>query len=501
MNKFKRTQILVSLFGSMAIISFCGFFALGTNWIYLIGVLLFFVGCLAVMAINDVSQTRHSLLRNYPLIGRLRWIMEGERSKIQQYFVEDETNGAPINKQKRSDIIQKAKNVLNTTPFGTMLNVYQVGYEFIRHSMYPKDPAQVEDLRVKIGQWPNQYSASILNISAMSYGALSGKAIHALNKAAARGKFFHNTGEGGISPFHTAENGDLCFQIGTGYFGCGKTVNNKREFDEAQFLHSVSYESVKLIELKLSQGAKPGHGGMLPASKNTPTIAAIRGIEPNVDVLSPPYHSAFSNRLEMLHFISKLKKLSNKPVGIKLCLGDIEEFDALVRLMPSICIPDFITVDGGEGGTGSAPLVFTNNVGSPLVDSLIEVNKILKKHGVRDRTKIIASGKITGSFEVIKMIALGADLVNSARAFMISIGCIQARECNNNTCPVGVATQNEELTQGLDVEEKSMRAFNYHNNLLKEVKDVMASIGVTSLSKLKPSHISYRAENGTIKTY
>lgn len=455
-----------------------------------------------VIVIKDIRQTRHALLRNYPLIARLRWVFEDERSKIQQYFIEDDVNGTPYNREKRSDVYQKAKGDINTTPFGTQLDVYEKGYEFIKHSMFPKDIKDVEEPRVTIGSslCKQPYSASILNISAMSYGALSEAAVRALAAGAGLGNFYHNTGEGGLSPYHLQGN-DVCFQIGTGYFGAGKTVGGKRYFDEYAFLKNVNNPSVKMIELKLSQGAKPGHGGILPASKNTEEIAEIRGVEPNVDVMSPPYHTAFYDSESMIMFIQTLRELSGgKPVGIKMCIGDESEVFLLLTMMSSMRIfPDFITVDGGEGGTGAAPIVFTNNIGMPLVDALTFLDKSLKSLNLRHEIKIIASGKASNSFDIIRLMCLGADVVNAARAFMLSLGCIQARECNKNTCPVGIATQNKALVAGLDPFEKKTRVYNYHKAVIHEVREVLGAMGLTSTSQLRLKHITVRDENGKLK--
>lgn len=464
----------------------------------------FFVFCL-VLVIIDINQTKHAILRNYPLIGRLRWFFESERSKIQQYFIEDDKNGTPYNREKRSDVYQKAKGDVNTTPFGTQLDVYAKGYEFIKHSMYPKDIKMVEEPRVTIGSklCLKPYSASILNISAMSYGALSNAAVMALNGGAKLGNFFHNTGEGGVTPYHTEAGGDLCYQIGTGYFGCGITLDGKRFFDDKRFLEVIKNPSVKMIEIKLSQGAKPGHGGILPASKNTAEIARIRGIEANVDVISPPYHSAFSSPTEMIGFITKIRLLSGGlPVGIKMCLGNEVEFKQLIIEMGVRKIyPDFISIDGGEGGTGAAPLVFTNNVGTPLLDALSYVNDTLIRFGLRDEIKIIASGKVSTSFDIIKMLSLGADTVNAARSFMLSLGCIQARECNKNTCPVGIATQNKNLISALNPAEKKVRVYNYHKAVIHEVKELLGAMGLTRVADLTPQCINYRDENNKITNY
>lgn len=501
MSSITRNKIL-SFFITLTI-------ALGTLTILLNSTLLGVFSILSltglVIVINDITQTKHSLLRNFPLIGRLRWFFEHERSKIQQYFIEDDKNGTPYNREKRSDVYQKSKGDVNTTPFGTQHDVYQKGYEFIKHSMYPKSVDVVSTPRITIGSKfsTKPHSASIFNISAMSYGALSDAAILALNGGAKLGNFYHNTGEGGISPYHIKNGGDLCFQVGTGYFGAGKTIDGVRYFDEDAFVKNATLDSVKMIEIKLSQGAKPGHGGILPAKKNTQEISNIRGVEPGVDVMSPPYHTAFNDPTSMMEFVNKLRQLSGgKPIGIKLCVGDEKEVSDLIDMMKEMDMyPDFITVDGGEGGTGAAPLVFTNSIGTPLIDSLIFVDKKLKEVGLRNDIKVIASGKASTSFDVIKMIALGADGVNAARAFMLSLGCIQARECNRNTCPVGIATQNKVLVGGLNPAEKKVRVYNYHKALIHEVMEVIGAMGLSSVEELTPDKIFVRVSDNEIKSY
>jgi len=371
--------------------------------------------------------------------------------------------------------------------------------------MYPKSVDIVKHPFITFGtKFTNKpYTASIFNISAMSYGALSDAAVRALNGGAKLGGFFQNTGEGGISPYHLENGGDLCFQIGTGYFGAGKTVNGVRYFDEVSFVKNSTREEVKMIEIKLSQGAKPGHGGILPAKKNTQEIADIRGVEAGVDVMSPPHHTAFNDSKSMLEFVDNLRQLSGgKPVGIKLCVGDEKEVEDLINMMKEMDMyPDFITIDGGEGGTGAAPLVFTNNIGSPLLDSLIFVNKQLKSVGLRSEIKIIASGKASTSFDIIKLLSLGADSVNAARAFMLSLGCIQARECNKNTCPVGIATQNKTLVAGLNPAEKKVRVYNYHKALIHELREVIGAMGLVSVDQLTEDKVFIRVNDNETKSY
>lgn len=505
MNKLTRGKILTFFISLTILFSVLSYFTFGKTLfdIFLFVSVLSSIGLAVVL--HDINQTKHSLLRNYPLIGRLRWVFEHERSKIQQYFIENDTNGSPYNREARSDVYQKAKGDINTTPFGTQLDVYEKGYEFVRHSLYPKNIKDIEEPRVTIGSkfCKQPYSASILNVSAMSYGALSDAAVKAINGGAKLGNFYQNTGEGGLSSHHLSEGADLCFQIGTGYFGSGETIDGVRYFNEEAFKKNALRPQVKMIEIKLSQGAKPGHGGILPAKKNTAEIAEIRGVEQGTDVMSPPYHTAFDNNDTMLKFIKRLRMLSGgKPVGIKMCLGDNQEVADLITRMSELKIyPDFITIDGGEGGTGAAPIVFTNSIGTPLVDALIFIDKQLKRVGLRNEVKIIASGKASTSFDIIKMISLGADCVNAARAFMLSLGCIQARECNKNTCPVGIATQNPQLVKGLNPFEKRVRVYNYHKAVIHEVVEVMAAMGVDSTTKLKPEHINVRLDKSTITTY
>lgn len=500
MSNLTRNKILLVFIVLSTLFTLLAIFI---NKIFLVPCVLFTIGLFFV--IKDIRQSKHSLLRNYPLIGRLRWVFEKERSKIQQYFVEHDTNGTPYNREKRSDVYQKSKKDINTTPFGTQMDVYENGYEFIKHSLYPKDTSSIKEPRMNIGSkfCSQPYNASIFNVSAMSYGALSDAAVRAINGGAKIDRFFQNTGEGGLSQYHLENGGDICFQIGTGYFGAGKTIDGKRYFDDAEFKKNALNKSVKLIEIKLSQGAKPGHGGILPAKKNTPEIATIRGVEPGVDVMSPPFHTAFSSPTEMLRFVRKLRQLSNgKPIGIKMCVGDEGEVKELIETMKKTnTYPDFITIDGGEGGTGAAPLVFTNSVGTPLIDALIFVDKQLKLNGLRDQVRIIASGKASNSFDIIKLIALGADCVNAARAFMLSLGCIQARECNKNTCPVGIATQDKRLIKGLDPSEKKVRVANYHNGVIHEVEEVLCAMGLTSTEQLTPNHINIRVDKSKIITY
>lgn len=465
-------------------------------------ILLTIATAVTSLAIYDAFiQKKHSLMRAFPVIARLRWVFEEEREKIQQYFIEDDLNGKPINREKRSIVYQRSKEEIETVPFGTQHNVYAKGYEFVKHSLFPKDHHNVGGDRVLIGsdKCTQKYDASIVNISAMSFGSLSKNAIMALNQGAKMGNFAHNTGEGGISPYHL-QGGDLIFQVGTGYFGAGKSVDGRRVFDPEVFKQNAERPEVKMVEIKLSQGAKPGHGGILPAKKNTKEIAAIRAIEPFTRVDSPPGHDAFSSFEEMIEFIQQVRELSGgKPVGIKFCVGDNEEIEAMIKAFADANnYPDFIAVDGGEGGTGSAPLEFSNYIGTPLLEGLSFVNKTLKKYGLKGQIKIIASGKAIDAFDIIKYLALGADAIGMARSFMLSLGCIQARECNMDTCPVGVATQEKDLVKALVVEYKNVRVRNYHNKTIKAVKEMTAAMGKESITEIESKHIFRRDRGGEI---
>ncbi|MCH2032015.1 MAG: FMN-binding glutamate synthase family protein [Tenacibaculum sp.] len=446
-------------------------------------------------------QKKHSLLRAFPIIARLRWFFEEEREKIQQYFIEDDLNGTPINREKRSIVYQRAKKEIETVPFGTQHNLYEKGYEFVKHSLFPTDHHNVSGENVVFGsdKCSQKYESSIINISAMSFGSLSKNAIMALNQGAKMGGFAHNTGEGGVSPYHL-QGGDLIFQVGTGYFGAGKTIDGKRYFDDEVFKENAVRPEVKMIEIKLSQGAKPGHGGILPAKKNTLEISKIRSVEPFTRVDSPPSHSSFSNFQEMISFLQKVRDLSNgKPIGIKFCVGNNEEIEEMIKAF-SVAgnYPDFISVDGGEGGTGSAPLEFTNYVGTPLLDGLSFVHKTLVKYNLKDQIKIIASGKAIDAFDIIKLKAMGADAVGMARSFMLSLGCIQARECNLDSCPVGVATQNEDLVEALVVADKNIRVKNYHSKTIAAVKEVVSAMGKNSIDEVTSKDVFRRNKEGDI---
>lgn len=454
-----------------------------------------------LLGLYDLIQRKHTILRLYPVIGHMRYVFEFIRPEIQQYFVESDTNGHPINREFRALVYQRSKGERDTRPFGTLFDLYRSGYEWINHSLAPKTVSD-NDPRIRIGGKDCQqpYESSPLNISAMSFGALSKNAIEALNKGAQLGGFSHNTGEGGISPYHLKHDGDLVWQIGTAYFGCRDAKGN---FDEELFAQKSSQITVKMIEIKLSQGAKPGHGGILPAIKLTKEIAEIRHVPMGFDVISPPSHSTFSTPTGLLTFIKRLRDLSGgKPVGFKLCVGNKPEFLAICKAMlETKILPDFITIDGGEGGTGAAPIELTNSVGMPLRDGLVFVNNALIGVGLRDHIRLIASGKVMSAFHMLRLHALGADIINSARAMMFALGCIQSRHCNQDTCPTGIATQNPTRSKALDIEHKSTRVANYHASMIRHLVNLVASAGLNSLSEIKPRHINHRIKGIEIKNF
>ncbi|HHJ35317.1 MAG TPA: FMN-binding glutamate synthase family protein [Gammaproteobacteria bacterium] len=454
-----------------------------------------------LLGLYNMVQTRHTVLRIYPVIGNFRYLFESIRPEIQQYFVESNINGRPINREFRSLIYQRAKNVRDTRPFGTQFDVYRAGYEWMDHSLVPTH-IEDKDPRIRFGgeACSKPYLASPLNISAMSYGALSKHAIMALNKGAKRGNFAHNTGEGGLSPYHLEHGGDIIWQIGTGYFGCR---NSEGKFDKTLFAEKAQRDVVKMIEIKLSQGAKPGHGGILPKAKLTEEIAQIRHVPMGRDVVSPAAHTAFSTPRGLLEFVQELRELSGgKPVGFKLCIGIHSEFLAICKAMLETGItPDFITVDGGEGGTGAAPIELTNSVGTPLRDAIIFVNSALYGTGLRDKIRIIASAKILTAFHIARIIALGADTVNSARGMMLALGCIQSRSCNTDECPTGIATQDPSRYKALDIEDKSRRVANFQNSTIKHLMELLEASGLTALDDLKPRHINRRVSGTHVANY
>jgi glutamate synthase domain-containing protein 2 len=479
-----------AVLGMLALFTWIGF-GFGGFWA------LFFLFCVA-LGLRDSRQPRHSILRNYPVIGHLRFLLEFIRPELRQYFIESDREAAPFSRQQRSLVYQRSKGAQDKRPFGTQLDVGAVGYEWINHSIAPTVVA-TNDFRITIGDSSTSctqpYSASVFNISAMSFGALSANAILALNAGARRGGFAHDTGEGSISPHHRVHGGDLIWEIGSGYFGCR---NDDGSFNADRFADNARDPQVKLIELKLSQGAKPGHGGVLPGAKVTPEIAAARGVPVGVDCISPARHSAFDTPLEMLAFIERLRRLSGgKPVGIKLCIGHPWEWFAMAKAMrESGLLPDFIVVDGAEGGTGAAPLEFTDHVGAPLQEGLLLVHNTLLGLGLRERIRIGCAGKVISAFDIARLMALGADWCNSARGFMFALGCLQAQACHTGHCPTGVTTQDPQRQRALVVPDKAERVWRYHQNTLEALKEMVQAAGLAHPHQITASHIVRRTAKG-----
>jgi len=466
-----------------------GSMALGSRhvlWAFL--PLLFLSG----VGVWNLLQSRHSLLRNYPIIAYVRWISEELRPFLHQYIVEDNLEGRPYSREHRSLIYQRAKNEVDVHPFGTELDVYGDEYEWVAHSIAARhvDP---KTFRVEVGgpQCSKPYSASLLNISAMSFGALGAHAVEALNLGAKLGGFYHDTGEGSISPYHRKNGGDLVWELGSGYFGCRDKAGR---FDPKRFAEQAVSDQVKMIEIKLSQGAKPGHGGMLPAEKITAEIAATRGVPMGEDCISPPAHSAFSTPIEMMEFIAQLRELSGgKPVGFKLCIGNPYELMAICKAMNETGIlSDFIVIDGAEGGTGAAPVEFSDHIGMPLREGLVFAQNTLVGSGLRDKVKLAASGKVSSSFYVAANMAIGADWCNAARAFMFSLGCVMSLRCHTGECPTGVTTHDPLRQRGLVVEDKARRVRNYQRETLGALAEVVGAAGLEHPRDLTPSHIFRR---------
>ena len=447
---------------------------------------------LAALGFKDLFSPHHAILRNYPIIAHLRFMFEEIRPEMRQYFFEDEKNGTPFSRDDRAVVYQRAKMQLDKRPFGTQRQVYEPGFEWLHHSITARPPAS-EQPRVSIGgaDCTQPYSASLLNISAMSFGALSPNAIRALNTGARLGHFAHDTGEGGYSPHHEAPGGDIIWEIGSGYFGAR---NPDGSFSAERFAATAANPQIKMVELKLSQGAKPGHGGVLPAAKVSPEISQTRGVPMGQDCISPPCHSAFATPTEMMHFIAEMRRLSGgKPAGFKLCIGQPHEFLAICKAMLETGItPDFIVVDGKEGGTGAAPLEFMDHLGMPLREGLSFVHSALIGIGLRDRIRLGASGKITSAFDMARAFALGADWCNSARGFMFALGCIQSLSCHTDRCPTGVATQDPNRARALVVPEKSQRVANFHKATLHALAELTAAAGLDHPGQFRAHHFSRR---------
>ena len=447
---------------------------------------------LSLVGAYDLQQRHHAILRNYPIIGHLRFMLEKIRPEIRQYFLESETEASPFSRAQRSLVYSRAKGESDKRPFGTQLDLRAVGYEWINHSMAPTH-IESHDFRVQVGgkNCTQPYSISLFNISAMSFGALSANAIMALNEGAKKGGFAHDTGEGSISRYHRVHGGDLIWEIGSGYFGCR---DEQGQFSETHFVENAQSDQVKMIEIKLSQGAKPGHGGVLPGPKVTAEIAEARGVNIGEDCVSPAAHSGFSTPIELMHFIQRLRTLSNgKPVGIKLCIGHAWEWFGIVKAMQETGIqPDFIVVDGAEGGTGAAPLEFSDHLGMPLQEGLRLVHNTLVGAGLREHIKLGASGKIVSAFDMARVLALGADWCNSARGFMFALGCIQAQTCHTGNCPTGVTTQDPVRQVALVVPDKAERVHKFHTNTLEALKELIEAAGMQEPHQISPKHIMVR---------
>ena len=499
--------------------SFMALCALGVllSWLSLV---IFDVGWLALLicaalvgvGVHDLRQTRHAILRNYPVIGHLRFLFEFIRPEIRQYFIESDSEAAPFSRAQRSLVYQRAKGQPDNQPFGTHLDVGKQGYEWINHSMSPTQLA-THDFRIWIGGRPDTsgaspaaperpctqpYQASVFNISALSFGSLSANAILALNKGAQMGGFAHDTGEGSISTHHRANGGDLIWEIGSGYFGCR---NDDGTFNAERFAANARDPQVKLIEIKMSQGAKPGHGGILPGPKVTAEIAAARGVPLGQDCISPSSHSAFTTPVEMMHFIAQLRQLSGgKPVGFKLCIGHPWEWFAIVKAMLATQItPDFIVVDGAEGGTGAAPVEFSDHVGAPLQEGLQLVHNTLIGVNLRSRVSIGAAGKVVSAFDLVRLMALGADWCNAGRGFMMALGCIQAQSCHTGKCPTGVTTQDPQRQQALVVPDKAERVRNFHRSTLHALQELVQAAGLQHPSEFNAHHIVRRVSDTEVQ--
>ncbi len=456
---------------------------------------------LTALGVHDIVQARHSLLRNYPIVGHVRFMLEELRGVVRQYFLEGDDENVPFSRNKRSVVYQRAKEELDKRPFGTKLDIYAPAFEWLNHSIAPKLPAPHPDRLIVGGpDCSRPYSISRLNISAMSFGALGANAIRALNRGARMGGFAHDTGEGGCSVHHLEEGGDLIWEIGSGYFGCRTPYGH---FSPEGFAERAALEQIRMVEIKLSQGAKPGHGGVLLGAKVTPEIAAARGVPVGVDCISPPGHSAFRTPLELMMFIGELRTLSGgKPIGFKLCIGLEWEFIALGKAMLETGIrPDFIVVDGGEGGTGAAPPEFMDHVGMPLRDGLLFAHNALVGMNLRKDIRLAASGRIASAFDIARAIVLGADWCNSGRGFMFALGCIQAQNCHTGLCPVGVATQDPARQRALVIADKAKRVFHLHRNTLATLGELVAAVGLDNPGQLRPHHFSRRVGPDRVETY
>jgi glutamate synthase domain-containing protein 2 len=470
----------------------------GGGWA-LTGLAIF--GFLALLGTWDLIQSKHSLRRNYPILANLRFLLEEVRPEIRQYFLESDMDGVPFNRNKRAVVYQRAKKELDKRPFGTLQDVYADRYEWLTHSMDPANIAS-HDFRTKVGgpACSKPYAMSLFNISAMSFGSLSANAIRALNKGAKLGGFAHDTGEGSFSKYHQEFGGDIVWQVASGYFGCR---NPDGTFSQERFADTAVNPQIKMIEVKISQGAKPGHGGVLPAAKVSPEISRARGVAMGEDCVSPARHSAFSTPIEMMQFIQKLRELSGgKPVGIKLCIGHPVEFMAICKAMIETGItPDFIVIDGKEGGTGAAPLEFTDHLGTPLREALAFVHNCLVGAGLRENIRLGASGRVITAFDIVRMMSLGADWCNSARGFMFALGCVQSLSCHTDTCPTGIATQNLLRQKALVVPDKAERVRAYHQGTLEALAELVAAAGYTHPADITRDRVMRRVEAGGVLSF
>jgi glutamate synthase domain-containing protein 2 len=485
--------LIVALFGLCLVMKPIGFSA----W-----ALVAITGFLSFLGLWDVLQPHHSVLRNYPVIGHVRWIVEAIRPELRQYLLEDENEATPFSLAQRSLVYRRAKGISSDHPFGTLVDLYARDYEFMQHSMRPANPADPKSFRITIGndQCAQPYSASIFNISAMSFGSLSANAIRALNKGAAMGGFYHDTGEGSVSPYHREFGGDIVWEVASGYFGCRAPDGS---FDPDKFAAQASDSQIKMIEIKLSQGAKPGHGGILPGKKVTAEIAQTRGVPVDCDCISPAQHSAFTTPLEMMAFIDQLRRLSGgKPVGFKLCIGLPWEFMAIVKAMlESGTVPDFVVVDGGEGGTGAAPVEFSDRIGMPMREALLFVHNVLAGAGLRERMKIGVAGRLISAFDLATVLAIGADWTNAARGFMFALGCIQSMNCHTNRCPTGVATQDFSRQRALVVSDKAERVRRFHDRTISALADMLAAAGLAHPDELQPHHLAHRISSTEVRQF
>ncbi|MFC8454791.1 FMN-binding glutamate synthase family protein [Kitasatospora sp. NPDC057223] len=487
----------VALLGCMAATAVASSVLASPWWWWAAGPLV----AVLLLAGRDLLQRRHSVLRNYPVLGHLRFAMEGIRPELQQYFVERNVDGRPFDRDTRSIVYERAKGTDAEEPFGTELDLYAAGREFLVPSMAPR-PVRPDPPRVRIGgpDCTQPYDMALLNVSAMSFGSLSANAVLALNTGAVLGGFAHDTGEGGLSEYHLRPGGDLVWEIGTGYFGC-RTEDGA--FDESEFARKAAHPQVKCVSLKLSQGAKPGIGGVLPGPKVNAEIARVRGVPEGRTVISPPYHQVFSTPRELVRFLARMRELAGgKPVGFKLCVGSRRQFLAVCKAMLAEDVtPDFIIVDGAEGGTGAAPLEFADNMGMPLTEGLLTVHNALLGTGLRDRVRIGVSGKVATGSDLVKRLLQGADYTNSARAMMFAVGCIQAQRCHTNTCPTGVTTQDPRRARALDVGDKSQRVHRFQEATVRSALQIMAAMGVDDPAQLRPHMLQRRTDPQTVRSW